>query len=40
MAKKKQEDPPKGAPAWMNTFSDESFALLLRTIVFHVDSGY
>ena len=22
MAKKKQEDPPKGAPAWMNTFSD------------------
>ena len=21
-AKKKQEDPPKGAPAWMNTFSD------------------
>ena len=22
MAKKKQEDPPKGAPAWMSTFSD------------------
>ena len=22
MAKKKQEDPPKGSPAWMSTFSD------------------
>ena len=22
MAKKKQEDPPKGSPAWMATFSD------------------
>lgn len=22
MAKKRQEDPPKGSPAWMNTFSD------------------
>ena len=22
MAKRKQEDPPKGSPAWMNTFSD------------------
>lgn len=22
MARKKQEDPPKGSPAWMNTFSD------------------
>ena len=22
MARKKQEDPPKGSPAWMATFSD------------------
>ena len=22
MARKRQEDPPKGSPAWMNTFSD------------------
>ena len=22
MAKKRQEEPPKGAPAWMTTFSD------------------
>ena len=22
MARKKKEDPPKGSPAWMNTFSD------------------
>ena len=22
MAKPKQEDPPKGSPAWMSTFSD------------------
>ena len=22
MAKKREEEPPKGSPAWMNTFSD------------------
>ena len=28
MARKRQDDPPKGSPAWMNTFSDLMYLLL------------
>ena len=40
MAKRKPEDPPKGAPAWQSTFSDlmNLFALFLRVAVFNVYS--
>ena len=40
MAKRKPEEPPKGSPAWMATFSDlMNLTLFLRIIVLNVDSG-